>query len=149
MDKKKYLALFSLIIILAFIGYIIYDTVKPVTNLTERTGTDDDENNPPDKWRILKEVFIKKGLKAVAVSDNGRIYLGGDSFISCYDDALEELWSITTPDRITALSVYGDTVYATSVELIYMLDNEGNMMGEFGPYEANCLMLSGLSLSKT
>ena len=142
MDKKKYLALFSLIIILAFIGYIIYDTIKPVNYITEETDTDNDINKPPDNWKVLQEIFIGKGLKAVAVSDNGRIYLGGDSFVSCYDDALKELWSVTTPDKITALTAYRDTVYATSVELIYMLDNEGSMIGEFGPYEANCLITS-------
>lgn len=142
MDKKKYLALFSLVIILAFIGYMIYDSIRPVNDIKEEPGMVIDENKPPDKWMVLQDVYIRKGLKAVAVSDNGRIYLGGDSFISCYDDEMKELWSLSAPEKITALSVYRDTVYATSVELIYMLNNEGKMIGEFGPYEADCLITS-------
>ncbi len=142
MKRKKYLAFFSLIIILSFIGYMVYDSVRPVNNSQEPGSIKDDENKLPDMWEIKQEVFIRKGLKALAVSDNGRIYLGGDSFISCYDDEMNELWSLTTPEKITALAVYRDTVYATSVELIYLLDNDGTMIGEFGPYEANCLITS-------
>jgi hypothetical protein len=94
MDKKNSLALFSLLIILSFIGYIIYDSIKPVNNLANETGTNKNENIPSDKWRIIQEVFIKKGLKALAISVNGRIYLGGASFISCYDEEMKELWNL-------------------------------------------------------
>lgn len=142
MNKKKYLAYISLIIILSFIGYIIYDSIRPVNDSIDDTSTDNDINKPPDKWRILQEVFIRKGLKAVAVSDSSYIYLGGDSFLLCYGKDLIEVWGIDTPEKITAIAVYGDTVYATSEELIYLFSKDGEMITEWGPYDADCLITS-------
>ncbi len=142
MTKKKFLALFSLVIILAFIGYIIYDIAQPERSDEEQTGAADNMGTPPDKWRIEQEVFIREGLKAVAVSPDGNIYLGGDSFLSCYNEDLKEIWTLDTPDKITAISVYGDTVFATSEELIFLINREGKLISEWGPYEANCLITS-------
>lgn len=141
MNRKKYVALFSLVIILSFIGYIIYDSIKPVNDVNE-ISREDDKDKPPDKWRILQEVFIREGLTAVAVSPDGNIYLGGDSFVTCYTKDLSETWSLNTPEKITAITVYNDTVYATSEELIFMLSRDGKMLTELGPYEASCLITS-------
>jgi hypothetical protein len=146
MNKKKFLALFSLLIILAFIGYIIYDTIRPARDTEEKT-TVTDETAPPDKWRVLQEVFIGGGLKAIAVSDDGNIYLGGDSLIWCYNKELKEIWNLKTPAKITAITVYGDTVFAASEELVFLLNKDGKMITEWGPYEANCIITS-LSANK-
>ncbi|HPJ59018.1 MAG TPA: hypothetical protein PLQ06_04765, partial [Bacteroidales bacterium] len=142
MNRKKYVALFSLIIILSFIGYIVYDSIRPGNIATQESGAENDENKPPDKWKILKEVYVREGLKAIALSPDGDIYLGGDSFVSCYDQDLSKTWSLETPEKITAITVYNDTVYATSEELIFLLNMDGRMIGELGPYEANCLITS-------
>ena len=142
MNKKKYLALFSLVIILAFIGYIIYDTARPARDNEEQTSLADNEAKLPDQWRIQQEVFIREGLNAVAVSADGDIYLGGDSFISCYNKELKETWNLDTPEKITAISVYGDTVFAASEELIFLLNKNGKLICEWGPYEVNCIITS-------
>jgi hypothetical protein len=141
MKNKKLLALFSLLIILAFIGYIIYDTARPPVEIEEES-TGAVETAPPEKWRILQEVFIRDGLKAVAVSPEGKIYLGGDSFLSCYDKDLKEIWTQNIPEKITAITVSNDTVFATSEELIFLINKDGKSIGEWGPYEANCLITS-------
>jgi hypothetical protein len=141
MKNKKLVALFSLMIILVFIGYIIYDTARAPVYVEEKS-TEADKTAPSEQWRILQEVFIRDGLKAVAVSPEGKIYLGGDSFISSYDKDLKEIWTQNTPEKITAITVSNDTIFATSEELIFLITREGKSIGEWGPYEANCLMTS-------
>jgi hypothetical protein len=141
MKNKKLLALFSLMIILVFIGYIIYDIARAPVDVEEKS-TEADKAAPPEQWRILQEVFIRDSLKAVAVSPDGNIYLGGNSFLSCYDRDLREIWTQNTPEKITAITVSLDTIFATSEELIFLINKEGKHIGEWGPYEANCLITS-------
>ena len=144
--NKKYAAYFSLVIILAFIGYIIYDILTPSGDVQEKTEAAD-ETALPDEWKLLKEVFIGDGLKAVAVSDDGNVYLGGDSFVACYNSGLLKTWSLGMPGKINALTVSGDTLFAASEELVYLIDRNGKMISEWGPYEAKCLITS-LSANK-
>jgi len=140
--KKKIYAIISLIIILTFIGYIIYDSIS-----SSKSQNPENESGkitgPPDQWIIEKELHITDGqLLSVAVSENGIIYLGGDSFLSCYDDFLSRKWNIKMPGKITAVSVFGDTVYTASGELIFLVSNTGRMITEWGPYEANSIITS-------
>jgi hypothetical protein len=141
MKNKKLLALFSLVIILVFIGYIIYDTARAPSDIAEKS-TEADEIAPPEQWRILQELFIRDSLKAVAVSSDGNIYLGGNSFLSCYDKDLREIWTENTTEKITAITVSNDTVFAASEELIFLINKEGKHIGEWGPYEESCLITS-------
>ena len=141
MNNKKLLAIFSLLIILAFIGYIIYDISKPEKVVIDQTETDVTHDSA-DKWRISQELFIREGLKAVTVSDDGFIYLGGDSFVACYDEDLKEIWDIGTTEPITAVSSYGDTIFASSAELVFLMNRGGKLIGEWGPYESECIITS-------
>ena len=140
--KKKIYAIISLIIILTFIGYIIYDSISSVKieNPEKESGN---TTGPSDQWRIEKEFQSTDGqLLSVAVSENGTIYLGGDSFLACYDESLSSKWNLKMPGKITAISVYGDTVFAASVENIFLVSNNGRMITEWGPYEANSIITS-------
>src|SRR4030042_6076655 len=141
MNNKKFLALFSLLIILAFIGYIIYDTARSPIETEDKTS-EPGETVIPDQWRISQELFIREGLKAVTVSADGYLYFGGDSFVACYDKDLKEVWDIGTSEPITAVSSYGDTVFASTVELVYLIGTDGKLIGEWGPYESNCIITS-------
>jgi hypothetical protein len=141
MKNKKILAIFSLLIILTFIGYIIYDTARPEKDINDQKEVTD-ESAPADYWRISQELFIREGLKAVSVSDDGYVYVGGDSFVACYDENLKEVWDIGTSEPITAVSSYGDTVYASTVELVYLIGPDVKLIGEWGPYESNCIITS-------
>jgi len=141
MAKKKILALFSLVIILVFIGYIVYDTVKRDRKPAE-TVTGINDTVPGDKWQISKVIDVQEGLKAVTATTEGNIYAGGESFIVSYDNQLNKLWQIETPTRITALAMNGDTLFAASEEVIYLVSPGGEIISEWGPYEANCLITS-------
>jgi len=146
MERKKILALISLVIILAFIGYIIYDTVrsekKPTDSLTKSK-----ETGPVDEWQVSQVVEVQKGLKAVTAASDGNIYAGGESFIVSYDSNLEKLWQIETTGMITALSMNGDTLFAASEETIFLVSPTGKVINEWGPYEAKSLFTS-LSANK-
>ncbi len=146
MKNKKILALFSLLIILAFIGYIIFDTVR-----SERKPREDKagiiQPGPADQWQIAQTIECRKGLKAVAVSTGGIIYAGGDSYIESYNSGLNKIWQIEMPGKISALAVNGDTLFAASEELVYLLSPDGKIISEWGPYEAKCLITS-LSANK-
>ncbi len=54
----------------------------------------------------------------------------------------EKKWTLKMPARITALSADGDTVFAASEELIYLISLDGKMISEWGPYEANSIITS-------
>jgi hypothetical protein len=142
MKAKKYYAYFSLLVILAFMTYIVYDSVKPVKEPAEPDYKELRNAGYKDRWFIRNEVFIRKGLKAVAVSDSGEIFLGGTSFLSCYDRNLNKNWEIGFPADISALAVFGDTIYATSDELVYVLGKDGKIKAEWGPYDEGSLFTS-------
>ncbi len=144
---KKYIALVSLLVILSFIGYIVYDTIssgkaeqseKPVIS----------EEVVPDKWFVFNTLQVSEGsLTSVAVSGNGEIFVGGESFASCYYPDLTKKWTLKTPEKIGAISISGDTLYAASTEILYLISMEGRLIGEWGPYEAKSIITS-LSANK-
>jgi len=139
--RKRFTAFLSLFVILAFIGYIIYDTARPGGEQPDDNFADE-KTRSDDQWRIAQEVFVSEGLKAVAVYEDGTIFTGGESFVKCYSSDLKEIWSIETGDKIMALAVFNDTVYAATEELVLLMNKEGNTIGEWGPYEAECLFTS-------
>lgn len=141
MRNKKLLAFFSFLIILAFIVYIIIDIARKPVDVADETLASD-EAAPPERWRILHEEFISDSLKAVAVSSDGYIYVGGGSLLSLYDKDLSKIRTIKTPAKITAIAVYGDTVFTTSEEQIFLFSKDGKLIGEWGPFEANSIITS-------
>ena len=77
--NKKFAAILSVLIILVFIGYMVFDTSKSEGPDNSPTAF---ENvvYPNGNWKISEEYKVKEGsLKAVTVSPSGNIYLGGDS----------------------------------------------------------------------
>jgi hypothetical protein len=140
--NKKIASIFSVLIIVVFIAYIVFDTSRP----------SDAENNPgkaagidslPEKWKITGELPVKEGsLKAVAVSPSGNIYAGGDSFVACYTKDLKMTWSLKTPNPVTSLSNYGDTIFATTEELVLVISTDGKLKDEWGPFEDKSFITS-------
>jgi hypothetical protein len=139
--NKKLTALFSLVIILAFIGYIIFDA-------STRSGKSDKEVISPDtiyedSWTMFSIYHVSEGvLSSVAVSPAGIIYLGGDSFVKALNNDLKDLWSLKTDEKITALAVSGDTVFASTAETILLISASGKLIAEWGPYEENSIITS-------
>lgn len=140
--NRKYIAFFSLLIILAFIGYIVYDTA---VSRPETQAKPDSVKVPvyTENWIISKEFLTQEGaLTSVAVSENGLIFLGGESFVSCYNNGFERQWTLKMPERITAVAVCGDSVFASSVGKIFVVGKNGTIIGEWGPYEVNSIFTS-------
>jgi len=133
--NKKFASFFSVLIIVVFIAYIVFDTSR--SEVTEKKSVRVPESDSlPEKWKISGELQVSDGsLKAVAVSPSGNIYAGGDSFVSCYTSDLRMIWSIKTSYPVTALSIFGDTIFASTVELILIIGTEGKIKDEWGPFE--------------
>jgi len=140
--NKKIAAIFSVVIILVFIGYIIFDTARPERSDINQDISEDSES-VPDAWMVSNVLTIDEGsLKAVSVSGTGKIYLGGDSFLSCYDSELKLEWNIGTDYPITSVSNFGDTIFATTMELIFLITSDGKIINEWGPFEDNGIITS-------
>lgn len=140
--NKKTAAFFAVAIILIFIGYIIYDSVKVHDAIKENTQVAD-STIPVDAWKIAKEFKIETGnLKAVAYSGSGLIYLGGGSFVSCYDSLLNLIWNLETDSSVSAISVYNDTIFAATSSQIILVNKSGKIISEWGPYEDNSIITS-------
>jgi len=140
--NKKIAAIFSVLIILVFIGYMIFDTSK---SEGPDSGSASFENviYPDGNWKITNEFLVKEGsLKAVAASLSGNIYLGGDSFVSCYNSELNQIWSLTTPAPVTSLTYFGDTIYASTMDMVLVINSEGKLLNEWGPFESNSIITS-------
>jgi hypothetical protein len=140
--NKKLLTIFSVVIILVFIGYIIFDTANPADS-----GNAEAKNAAtpelPDAWKISNEFKVNEGsLEAVTVASSGLIYLGGDSFVSCYDKDLKLNWNVKSSSPVTALSTSGDTVFASTVNQILVMSSAGKILNEWGPYEDSSLITS-------
>jgi hypothetical protein len=140
--NKKIAAVFSVLIILGFIGYMIFDSVQ--SGGSDKTaGIKTEDESLPDAWEISNEFSVGKGtLKAVTVSPDGNIYLGGDSFVSAYDKDLRLKWNLNTPAPVTSLSCSGDTVFASTMELILVISSSGVIRDEWGPFEDNSIITS-------
>ncbi len=140
--NKKLAAIFSVLILLVFIGYMVFDSSKS-------EGPDNSpaafENiiYPDGNWKISEEFKVKEGsLKAVTVSQSGNIYLGGDSFISCYDPRLKQLWTFAATAPVTSLAFFGDTIYASTMDMVLVISIEGKLLNEWGPFENNSIITS-------
>lgn len=139
--NKKLTALFSLIIILAFIGYIIYDATTNADKQDAPLTAQDTVYN--DSWTIDRTLHVTEGkLTSVAVSVDGIIYFGGDSLVKSLNADMSDLWSLKTDLRITSLAVSGDTVFASTPETILLISASGKLISEWGPYEGNSIITS-------
>jgi hypothetical protein len=140
--NKKFAAIFSVLIILVFIGYMIFDTAK--SERPDNSSTPIETAIYPDgNWKISKEFKITEGsLKAVTASQSGNIYLGGDSFVSGYDSELNQLWTLAAPAPVTSLFYFGDTIYATTMDMLLVINSEGKLLNEWGPFENNSIITS-------
>lgn len=140
--NKKLVTFLSVAVIMVFIGYIIFDSVSSDGANNEITAEVADVVIP-ESWTISDELTIEAGHpKAVAVSSSGNIYVGGDSFVSCFNADLEKVWNISTPYPVTSLTAYGDSVFASTMELILVINAGGTIEEEWGPFEDQAIITS-------
>jgi len=140
--NKKIAAFLSVLIIVVFIGYMVFDSAKSEGPDTAASVVDN-IIYPDGNWKINEEFKVKEGtLKAVSVSESGSIYLGGESFVSCYSSNFKQVWTLSAQAPITSLSVFGDTIYASTTDMILVISNEGKLLNEWGPFESNSIITS-------
>jgi hypothetical protein len=140
--NKKYIAFFSLLIILTFIGYIVYDTAVS-RHETEAEAIPIKAPVYTEKWIVSREFLPTEGpLTSVALSKNRFVFLGGESYVSCYNAELIRQWTLKTAERVTAIAVCGDSVFAASSDKIFVISKTGKLIGEWGPYEINSIFTS-------
>ncbi|MCX6326821.1 MAG: hypothetical protein NT144_09295 [Bacteroidia bacterium] len=141
--NKKLLTLFSVLIIVVFIGYMIIDSLRSGGYEKNEVKTTGNNDSLPNAWKISGELAVNNGsLKAVTVSSDSDIYIGGDSFVSRYDKDLKLKWNLKTPYPITSLTNYGDTIFASTIELILIISSEGKIKDEWGPFEDKGIITS-------
>jgi hypothetical protein len=140
--NKKTASVFSVLIILIFIGYIIFDTISP-QQIKQSDQPSVSTKTVEDKW-VISNTFDSgtDSLKAVSISSSGYIYLGGDSWVGCFDINMKQVWNLKTVKPVTALSVSGDTIYASTIESIFVINSEGKLLDEWGPFEDNAIITS-------
>ena len=132
--NKNLTTILSVLVVVAFIGYIIYDTSRPGAGETAEPGRKA-ADGPPDMWTISDAMTVREGKPdAVAVSA-GRLYAAGASFVSAYDSNLTRVWSVNPGFPVTALCISGDTLFAATAEVVLLLDHGGKIIDEWGPFE--------------
>jgi hypothetical protein len=139
--NKKLIAVSAVAIILVFVGYMVIDSVR--NESSDETIAVSEDYSALVRWKNTGVLEITEGkLKAVTVSVEGMIYVGGESFISCYGKDLKKFWSISTPSAVTSLSANGDIIYATTTDLVLVLDKSGKISEEWGPFEDKSIFTS-------
>jgi hypothetical protein len=140
--NKKLSTLLVIVIILTFIGYIVYDVAlkkekEPISSVKN------DSSEIGDSWFVSNIFDPGLGkLKSVATSGIGDIILGGESFVSKYSSDLKSLWILNTEKPVTAISVSGDTVFASTFETIMIISPKGKLLSEWGPFEDSSIIAS-------
>ncbi len=139
MNKK--LALYiSLAIIILFMLFIVYDTMKSNdVAIDQKVITLPDEQQEAI-WEIAAELVVQFGvLKSVATTDKG-VLIGGDSFIALYSYDIKPLWDSSLSDPVGAIAAYGDTIFASTIETILLFTSEGEQIDEWGPFDDNSII---------
>ena len=146
--NKKWASVTIIALLVVFIGYIVFDSALKKDNppVNQSIG---EVQNVTDDWIVVRVFNPGKGqLNALAVAADGKILLGGESFVACYDSELNLLWEYRTEMPVTALTVSGDNVYAAVQAMILVLNMKGEKTADWGPYEDNSIITS-LSANET
>ena len=140
--NKRWATVTIIVLLLVFVGYIVVDiTLKQ--EATQNASAVQENTVSEDNWIAGKIFDPSKGqLNAVAVSDNGNIILGGELFVTCYAPDFGTRWEFKPEMPVTALRASGDTVFAGLQNKILVLNSNGELKDEWGPYEQNAYITS-------
>ena len=113
--KKKLTTILSVLVIVVFIAYIIFDTTRQ-SGVEESVAGKRISDSLPEKWRISDEMAVREGaLKAVSVSPTRPAWIVVCSFWSSVATATWRPAGDTRSDETsngtdTSASAEGDTV---------------------------------------
>jgi hypothetical protein len=131
-----------ILLLLVFIGYMVFDLAfHKEGNVVSKQAVKD--SVIPDKWIVDRVINSgKDNIISVAVSDDGKIFIGGDSYIEGYNSVFEKLWEIKTDLPVNAITSSGNRLYVGLVNKIGVYDLNGNKLAEWGPYEDKTIITS-------
>jgi hypothetical protein len=141
MNRK--LATYTIVILLLiFIGYMVFD-VALRKEIPQSSPSASEASGPADQWDVTKVFEPAQGqLNAVTTSENGNVFLGGESFVARFDSAFKPIWEYKTEMPVTALAASGNNLYAAVQGTILVLDFNGEKVDEWGPFEENSMITS-------
>lgn len=140
--NKKWSTVLVIAIIVVFIGYMVFDLTLKKEIISENTASADSFSFI-DEWAVSRVFEPGLGkLTAVIVEENGNIILGGELFVSCYTPDLNVAWTLKTEKPVTSVSSSGDTVFASTLSTILVINNKGTLISELGPVEDNSILTS-------
>jgi hypothetical protein len=140
--NKRPATILIVLVILVFLGYIIYDVAINREKAVPQNKTVVSSENQ-DKWEVRGTIDPASGkIKAVTVMENTDLVIGGESFIACYDRENRLLWNKKLEKPVTALAVSGDTIYASTLETILKFNSDGSLLSEWGPFEDSAMITS-------
>jgi hypothetical protein len=131
-----------IILLLVFVGYMVFDLVFKNDNINENKPVASD-SVIADQW-IVEKIFDpgRGNLKAVAISKDGRLVLGGENFIASYDQNYVQQWDLKTEMGVTAVAIYSEKIYAAVNNTIMVLNLKGEKITEWGPYDDKSIITS-------
>jgi DNA-binding beta-propeller fold protein YncE len=140
--KKLWTTVTIIILMLVFIGYIVFDLVLRTDKIQSPEPVSAD-SVIADQWLVERIFDNGKGkLKSVAISAEGKILLAGESYIACYDPDLNLLWETATVAEVTAVAFSSDRIYAAIANTIEIMDHKGKKIAEWGPYDEKTIITS-------
>ncbi len=140
--NKKLTTVFSVLIVIAFIAYIIYDSshssgIEKIQAKTESSDT------LQDRWSLTDIIPVTEGsLRAISVAQDGNVIAGGVSFISIYGKDHRLIRSIRTDSAVISLCTFGDTIFASTHDQILVYTMNGRLAEEWGPFESKSYITS-------
>lgn len=146
--NKKWTTILVVAIILVFIGYMVFDVSLRKEKVIENKAVADSFSYT-DQWAVSKVFEPDFGkLHSVAVSGDKNIILAGESYISEYTSDLKNIWTLKTEKPITSVTTSADTVFASTLETILVINGKGKLIAEFGPVEDSSIITS-IAANKT
>jgi hypothetical protein len=140
--NKRWATVTIIVLLLVFVGYIVVDlTLRQETSQGTTVIADTTVNE--DMWFAERIFEPGKGqLNALSVTNNGRIILGGELYIAFYDQDFNLQWEYKPEMPVTALTEFGDHIYAAIQNIILVLNMKGEKLDEWGPFETNAHITS-------
>jgi hypothetical protein len=140
--NRKWATITIIILLLVFIGYMVFD-VALRKETPQSSPSASEASGPADQWIVTKVFEPTEGqLNAVATSENGNIFLGGEPFVACYDSYFKPVWEYKTEMPVTALAASEINLYAAVQGTILVLNLKGEKVDEWGPFEENSMITS-------
>ncbi len=140
--NKLWTTVAIIILLLVFIGYMVFDLVFK-TDIPEPSSEPPADTVIADQWYVDRVHVTEEGsLLAVAALKDGGLILGGDSFVECLSPELTVQWKSKTESIVTAVAASSNRVYAAVANTIQVFDLTGKLIADWGPYEQKSYITS-------